>query len=152
MAGIAAKTSAMFNNGVTTIEIVDSDNDDISVGDAKRGIKKNWIPSIDKIRQVFTSSPASAVSSTSKRLWCRRPVKQDTGKNDQYYQQDDEQDDYHDDNEDLHQQIDDMSGSQCRDVDNDENDDEEDDEEREMRKKMLKKPNKKEIEVKKPSK
>jgi len=153
MAGTAARTSAVFDSGVTTVEIVDSDNDDISVGDAKSGVRKSWVPSIDRIRQVFTSSPpATAVSGNSKRLWRRRPDKQDAGDGDQYCQQDDERDDYGDDNEDPRRRIDDTAG---RDVDNDENDDDDDDdddEDREMRKIMLKKPNKKEIEVKKPSK
>lgn len=147
MTGIAAKTSAMFNNGVTTVEIIDSDNDDIGIGNRRGGIRNIWVPSMNTIWQVFTSSSAS-VSSNNKRFWRRRQDKKDASKNEQYYQQDDEQDDYHDDNQDVHQQIDEINGSKCRDIEDDENDDEE----REIRKKMLRKPNKKETEVKKQSK
>ncbi|XP_025408814.1 sodium-dependent noradrenaline transporter-like [Sipha flava] len=145
MAGVAAKTSAMFNNGVTSVEVVDSDNDDIGV--TRSGIKRFLVPSVNRFRQLFTSSPTSMASST-KRYWRRRQNKQDT-ENDQYYDQVDEQDEYSDKQE-LHQQINDGNGSKNHDVEEADDDDEEDqDEDRQVRKKMLRKQNKKEVEVKK---
>lgn len=148
MTGVAAKTSAMFNNGVTSVEVVDSDNDDIGV--TRSGIKRFWMPSVNRFRQLFTSSPAT-MSSSNKRHWRRRQNKQDT-ENDKYYDQDDELDDYSDKQE-LHQQINDENGSKNRDVEEDDDDDEEDqDEDKQVRKKMLRKQNKKEVEVKKKSK
>lgn len=148
MTGIAAKTSAMFNNGVTSVEIVDSDNDDIGV--EKSGNKKLWVSSIVKFRQFFKSSP-NTMSSNNKHLWRKRQNKADT-ENDQYYDQDDDQDDYSDKQE-LHQQANDGNGSKSHDIEEDDDDDEEDqDEDRQVRKKMLRKQNKKEVEVKKKSK
>lgn len=145
MTGIAAKTSAMFNNGVTSVEIVDSDNDDIGV--EKSGNKKLWVSSIVKFRQFFKSSP-NTMSSNNKHLWRKRQNKADT-ENDQYYDQDDDQDDYSDKQE-LHQQANDGNGSKSHDIEEDDDDDEEDqDEDRQVRKKMLRKQNKKEVEVKK---
>lgn len=148
MTGVAAKTSAMFNNGMTSVEVVDSDNDDIGV--TRSGTKRFWVPSVNRFRQLFTSSPAT-MSSSSKRHWRRRQDKQDA-ENDQYYDQDDEQDDYSDKQE-LHQQTSDGNGSKNRDVEEDDDDDDEDqDEDRQVRKKMLRKQIKKEVEVKKKSK
>lgn len=148
MTGIAAKTSAMFNNGVTSVEVVDSDNDDIGI--ETNGIKKLWVPSINKFRQFFKSSP-NTMPSNNKRHWRKRQNKTDTEK-DQYYDPDDDQDDYSDKQE-LHQQVDDGNGSKRHDVEEDDDDDEEDqDEDRQVRKKMLRKQNKKEVEVKKKSK
>lgn len=147
MTSIAAKTSAMFNNGVTSVEVVDSDNEDGGVG--RGGIKKLWVPTIDKFRQFFKSSP-STMSSNNKRHWRKRHNKADT-ENDQYYDQDDDQDDYSDKQE-LHQQVDDRSGHKSHDIEEDDDEDEEDlDEDRQVRKKMLRKQNKKEVEVKKKS-
>lgn len=148
MTGMAAKTSAMFNNGVTSVEVVDSDNDDVDSG--RSGIKKYWVPSVNKFRQFFVSSPAT-MSSNSKLHWRRRQNKQDTD-SEQYYEPDDEQDDYSDKQE-LHQQMDIGGSSKSRDLEEDEDDDEDDqDEDRQVRKKMLRKQNKKEVEVKKKSK
>lgn len=145
-----AKTSAIFNNGMTSVEIVDSDNDDIGFG--RSGVKHFWSPSVNKLRQLFTSSSAT-MSSNNKRHWRRRQTKQDT-ENEQYYDQDEDQDDYSD-NQEVHQQVDETrSGSKSRDIEGDEDDyDEEDqDEDRQVRKKMIRKQNKKEVEVKKKSK
>lgn len=145
-----AKTSAMFNNGMTSVEVVDSDNDDIGVG--RSGAKRFWTPSVDGLRQFFASS-AATVSSNSKRRWHRRQTKQDA-ENEQYYDQDDERDDYSD-NQELHLHVDDTrGGGKCRDVDGDEDDDDEEDqdEDRQVRKKMIRKQNKREAEVKKKSK
>ncbi|XP_026820854.1 sodium-dependent noradrenaline transporter-like [Rhopalosiphum maidis] len=145
MTSIAAKTSAMFNNGVTSVEVVDSDNEDIGV--ERSGIKKLWVPTVNKFRQFFKSSP-NTMMSNNKRHWRKRHNKEDT-ENDQYYDQDDEQDDYSDKQE-LHQQVDDRNGSKSHDIEEDDDDDEEDqDEDRQVRKKMLRKQNKKEVEVKK---
>ncbi|KAL5238239.1 hypothetical protein ACI65C_005649 [Semiaphis heraclei] len=145
MAGIAAKTSAMFNNGVTSVEIVDSDNDDIA-GVETTG-KKLWFPSMNKFRQFFKSSP-NTMPSNNKRHWRKRQNKTDT-ENDQYYDPEDDQDDYSDKQE-LHQHADDGNGSKSHDIEDDDDDDEEDqDEDKQVRKKMLRKQNKKEVEVKK---
>ncbi|XP_060847469.1 sodium-dependent noradrenaline transporter-like isoform X2 [Rhopalosiphum padi] len=145
MTSIAAKTSAMFNNGVTSVEVVDSDNENIGV--ERSGIKKLWVPTVNKFRQFFKSSP-NTMMSNNKRHWRKRHNKEDT-ENDQYYDQDDEQDDYSDKQE-LHQQVDDRNGSKSHDIEEDDDDDEEDqDEDRQVRKKMLRKQNKKEVEVKK---
>lgn len=145
MTSIAAKTSAMFNNGVTSVEVVDSDNEDGGVG--RGGIKMLWVPTIDKFRQFFKSTP-STMSSNNKRHWRKRHNKTGT-ENDQYYDQDDDQDDYSDKQE-LHQQVDNRSGNKSHDIEDDDDEDEEDlDEDRQVRKKMLRKQNKKEVEVKK---
>ncbi|VVC45716.1 Hypothetical protein CINCED_3A009569 [Cinara cedri] len=140
-----AKTSAMFNNGVTSVEVVDSDNDDFD--NEKNGIKNKWTPTINKFRQFF-SSPSTAMSS-NKRRWRRRQNKQDA-ENEQCYDQDDEQDDSSE-NQESHHQIDEgRAVSKSRDIEEDEDDDDEDqDEDRQVRKKMLRKQTKKEVEVKK---
>jgi len=127
MTGVAAKTTAMFNNGVTSVEVVDSDNDDnVAVG--RSGIKKYWVPSVNKLRQLFTSS-SDKTSSNDKRHWCRHQNKQDT-ENEQYFDQDDDQDDYSDKQE-LHQLTDFGRSNKDLNLDDDEDDDEDDDDEEE---------------------
>lgn len=145
-----AKTLAMFNNGVTSVEVVDSDNDDID--NEGKGIKYKWVPTINKFRNFFTS-PSNAVSGNNKRYWRRRQNKQDVENEQCYDQDDDEQEDYSE-NQKLHQQTDEgCVVGKSRDVEEDEDDDEEDqDEDRQVRKKMLRKQIKKEAEVKKKSK
>lgn len=145
-----AKTSAMFNNGVTSVEVVDSDNDDID--NERNGMKNKWTPSLKTFRKLFTSSSAAAPSNNKSR-WRRRQNKQDAD-NEQCYDQDDEQDD-DSENQELHQQTDEgrTKVGKSRDVEEDDDDDDEDqDEDRQVRKKMLRKQVKKEVEVKKKSK
>jgi len=146
MSGRAAKTSAMFNNGVTSVEVVDSDNDDNGTT-VKSGINKYLAPSINKFQQFFTFSPAT-IPSTKKRYWHRRQSKPDT-ENEPYYDQDDEQDDYSDKQE-LNQKMDYGCGSKNHDLEEDEDDDDEFQDE--VRKKMIRKQDKKDAELKKKSK
>lgn len=165
MAGVVAKTSAMFNNGVTSVEVVDSDNDDnISVGGgggsggaSRSGIKKYLVPSINKFRKLFVSSP-DVESDKNKCKWRRHQTNKRDAENEPYYDQDDDDDDDDDDQDDysdkqeFHPVTDYGNSGKRQHLEEDEDDDEEDqDEDRQVRKKMLKKSNKKGVEIKKKS-